>query len=198
MRNADAIIIICREPSEAQVIVQELKKASIIVTKKKPKVSINGTEFAGITIGGKQHLKIPEDELIDVLKKRGIFKASVMLEEPTDMAVLLEALDTSLDYKNCLAVKTLEWKDTPELRAKIFGLLEKIIVYTKKPGHEADKSSPLVIPKGSTVSDAAQLVHKEMAAKLKFAKVWGSAKIPGQRVAKDYVLSNGDIIELSA
>ncbi len=198
VRNADAIIIICREPSEAQVIVQELKNASIIVTKKKPRVFINDTEFSGITIGGKQHLKMPEAELVDVLKKRGTFKASVMLEEPTDMATLLEALDTSLDYKNCLAIKTLEWKDTPELRAKIFGLLEKIIVYTKKPGQDADTGQPLLVRKDATVSEAAELVHKDIAKNLKFAKVWGSAKFPGQRVAKEYVLQNGDIVELSA
>ncbi len=198
VRNADAIIIVCRDQSEAGVIVQELKKAGIIVTKKKPRVFVNDTEFAGITIGGKQHLKISEDEFIGVLKSRGIFKASVMLEEPTDMQTLLEALDTSLDYKNCLAIKTLEWKDTLQLRQKIFDLLEKIIVYTKKPGEDADKSKPLILKKDATVSDAAGLVHKDIAKNLKFAKVWGSSKFPGQRVAKEYVLHSGDIIELSA
>ncbi len=198
VRNADAIIIICRDNSEAQVVVNELKSAGIIVTKKKPRVFVNDTEFAGITIGGKQYLKMPESELVDVLKKRGIFNASVMLGEPTDMPTLLEALDGSLDYKNCLAIKTLEWSDTPELRGKIFGLLEKIIVYTKKPGEDADTSKPLLIRKDATVSEAAELVHKDIAKNLKFAKVWGSAKIPGQRVAKDYVLQNRDIIELSA
>lgn len=198
VRNADAIIIICRDQSEAQVIVHELKNAGIIVTKKKPRITISDTEFSGITIGGKQHLKIPESELVEALKKRNILKANVMLEEPTDMPTLLEALDESLDYKNCLAIKTMEWNDIQELRAKIFGLLEKIIVYTKKPGEDADKSKPLILKKDATVSDAAELVHKDIAKNLKFAKVWGSAKFPGQRVAKEYVLHDGDIIELSA
>lgn len=198
VRNADAVIIICRDPAEAQVIVKELQNTGIIVTKKKPRIFVSGTEFNGITIGGKQYLKMPESELVDVLKKRGIFKASVMLEEPTDMPTLLEALDESLDYKNCIAIKTLEWSDTPELRQKIFGLLDKIIVYTKKPGQDADTGKPLILRKDATVSEAAELVHKTIAKNLKFAKVWGSAKFPGQRVAKEYVLQSGDIIELSA
>ena len=32
--------------------------------------------------------------------------------------------------------------------------------------------------------------------KLKFVKVTGSTKFPGQRVSKDYVLKNNDVIEI--
>jgi ribosome-interacting GTPase 1 len=31
---------------------------------------------------------------------------------------------------------------------------------------------------------------------LRYARVWGSAEFPGQPVSKDYVLQDGDIVEL--
>ena len=45
-------------------------------------------------------------------------------------------------------------------------------------------------------SDAAQRLHKEWREKLKYALLWGSAKFDGQRVGRDYVLDDGDVIEL--
>jgi hypothetical protein len=54
----------------------------------------------------------------------------------------------------------------------------------------------VVLPKGSTISDAAQVVHKDFARGLKFAKVWGSSRFPGQQVPRDYVLQDKDVVEL--
>ena len=53
-----------------------------------------------------------------------------------------------------------------------------------------------MIAKGSTTSDVAQRLHKEWREKLKYALLWGSAKFDGQRVGRDYVLADGDVIEL--
>ncbi len=197
-RNADAVILMHRDDDEKGIVVKELRNAGIVVTKRKPRAFINETEFNGITIAGKHFLRMPEAEFIAALKKLGIFKASILLEEPTNMDSLMEALDETLDYKNCLFLRTSEWQDTVELREKIFGLLDKVVVYTKKPGQEADMNAPLVLRKGATVNDAANMVHKDIASSLKFAKVWGSVKFPGQRVAKEHVLQNGDILELAA
>lgn len=49
---------------------------------------------------------------------------------------------------------------------------------------------------GSTVKNAAEDVHKDFKAKLKYAVVWGSGKFDGQRVSQDHVLKDNDIIEL--
>ena len=46
------------------------------------------------------------------------------------------------------------------------------------------------------VEDAAISVHKDWARKFKFALLWGSGKHDGQRVGRDYVLEDGDVIEL--
>lgn len=85
-----------------------------------------------------------------------------------------------------------------ELRKKLFELLDVILIFTKKPGQEPDFKEPLILKKGATAEDAAFQLHKELARKLKYVKVWGSSKFPGQRVSKDYPLQNDDIIEITA
>ena len=80
----------------------------------------------------------------------------------------------------------------------MFQLLGKVIVYTKKPGGKADYETPLGLPIGSTIKEAARHLHKDFEKKLKFARVWGSARFPGQRVSKDYELKNKDIVEIFA
>jgi ribosome-interacting GTPase 1 len=80
------------------------------------------------------------------------------------------------------------------VRKEIFRLLHVIRVYTKRPGEEPAKK-PLVLPEGSTVLDAARRIHEDFAERLDFARVWGSARFPGQRVPRDYVLADGDVVE---
>ena len=196
-RNADALIILYNDEGEKQVVVAELRNTGILLNRKRPKITIQPSNYKGITISGKQFLKMGEKELEAVLKGRGTFNAGVLLEEETTMEKLEEALDGTLDYKNCLFLQKGAY-ETDELRQKIFALLGKIIVYTKKPGHEPDYNDPLVLKEGATISDAANFVHKDIAKNIKYAKVWGSSKYDGQRVSKDYALQNGDVIEISA
>jgi len=61
-----------------------------------------------------------------------------------------------------------------ELKQLLFSLLGKILVFTKKPGKEVIKTKPLVLPKGAKVEDAVKLLHKEIADKLRYVRVWGS------------------------
>jgi len=81
------------------------------------------------------------------------------------------------------------------LQKAIFRALAIIRVYTKQVGHEVEKRDPVVLPVGGTVLDAANAIHKDFGAKLKFAKIWGEGKFDGQRVKADYVLTDGDVVE---
>ena len=80
-------------------------------------------------------------------------------------------------------------------KKKIFDYFGLIRVYTKEPGEEATKEKPLVLRKGSNVMQAGVGIHKDFVKKLKYVRVWGSSKFPGQRVDKDFVLKDKDIIE---
>jgi ribosome-interacting GTPase 1 len=82
------------------------------------------------------------------------------------------------------------------LKATIVERLNIIRVYSKSHGKKPDRSSPFVLKKGSTIADFACKVHQDFAQKLKAAKVWGIAVFDGQMVQRDYVLQEGDIVEL--
>ena len=79
---------------------------------------------------------------------------------------------------------------------RLFALLDILRAYSKRPGHEADPSAPIILKQGSTVHDLAKEIHKDFAAKLNYARIWGQGKYDGQRVNRDYILHDGDIIEL--
>ena len=83
-----------------------------------------------------------------------------------------------------------------EMKRQVFQLLEIIRVYTKTPGQKPDMNDPIILGRGSTLTDAAEAVHKDFRAGLKFARLWGSGKHEGIMVKRDHVLQDGDIIEL--
>jgi len=82
-----------------------------------------------------------------------------------------------------------------DLRATLFRAAHIIRVYSREPGKEVDLGKPFTLPEGITVLELGEKIHKDFAADLKFARVWGSAKIPGQKVQKDYVLKDKDVVE---
>jgi ribosome-interacting GTPase 1 len=83
-----------------------------------------------------------------------------------------------------------------ELKVKIYRVLDIIRVYTKAPGQKPDFTDPIVIGRGSTLADAAAEVHKDFAAEMKYARIWGSGKHDGVMARRDHILEDGDIIEL--
>ncbi len=53
-----------------------------------------------------------------------------------------------------------------------------------------------MLPRGATLLDFAETIHKDFAQKLKFARIWGGSKFEGQKVQREYVVQDGDVIEL--
>jgi ribosome-interacting GTPase 1 len=83
------------------------------------------------------------------------------------------------------------------LRPRLFGELGRIRVHTKEPGHPPDLSRPFVLPSGATVEALAARVHHDLAARLKFARLWGPhAKFDGQQVDRHHALGDRDVVEL--
>jgi ribosome-interacting GTPase 1 len=83
-----------------------------------------------------------------------------------------------------------------ELPKKFFELLGIIRVYAKPPGKPADMTEPFTLPVGSTVMDLAIDIHRQLAEKLKFARIWGTGVYDGQNTQRTHVLNDKDIIEL--
>jgi ribosome-interacting GTPase 1 len=83
-----------------------------------------------------------------------------------------------------------------ELPGVFYRLLKIIRVYAKPPGKPADMTEPFTLPVGSTVMDLATQIHRQLAEKLKSAKIWGASVYDGQNVQRNHVLNDKDIIEL--
>ncbi len=95
-----------------------------------------------------------------------------------------------------LAVSAARGDGLEALREGVYRALNVVRVYTRPPGGKADLSEPSVVRRGSTVQDLALTVHKDIARNLKYAQIWGSGKFDGQRIKRDYILHDGDIVEL--
>jgi hypothetical protein len=95
-----------------------------------------------------------------------------------------------------VAISAKERIGLEEMKHKIYQMLNVIRVYTKAPGQKPVFTDPVVLPRGSTLEQAAADVHKDFAAKLKYARLWGSGKHDGVMVKRNHVLADGDIIEL--
>ena len=59
-----------------------------------------------------------------------------------------------------------------------------------------DTEKPFTLHTGSTVSDLAVKIHKEIAHDLKYARVWGPSVHDGQSVRGGHVLEEGDVVEI--
>jgi len=89
---------------------------------------------------------------------------------------------------------------TPEqlesFKRLVYDFLDVVRVYTKAPGKKPDFEDPYVMPRGSTVLGVAEKVHRDFVERLKYAKIWGAGKVDGIMVPRDFVVDEGDVLEL--
>lgn len=115
--------------------------------------------------------------------------------DPDEVKALEELLDVRFP---ALASSAVTGQGLDQLGAMLFEGLEVVRVYTKIPGKPPDTNRPFTVCRGGTVLDVARLVHKDIARKLKFARIWGSGRFDGQQVGSDHHVSDKDVIELHA
>jgi hypothetical protein len=84
------------------------------------------------------------------------------------------------------------------LREALYRVLDVLRVYAKEPGKKPDMNRPFVMKRGSTVYDLATVIHKDIAARFQFARIWGSARFDGQPVERDHPLEDKDVVEIHA
>jgi ribosome-interacting GTPase 1 len=95
-----------------------------------------------------------------------------------------------------ISVSTITGRNLELLKNTLVDKLQIIRVYSKAPGKEPDLTAPFILKRGSTVEDFAGRVHKDFIDKLKIARVWGDSVFDGQMVQRDYILRDGDVVEL--
>lgn len=113
--------------------------------------------------------------------------------EENPLTSIKHVLDPDFDL---IPVSTTQRDGLETLRTKIFSLLHIIRVYSKIPGKKADREDPFTLKRGSSVMTLAKAVHKDFSQNLKFARIWSQNKYQGQKVNRDHILEDEDIIEL--
>jgi len=102
-------------------------------------------------------------------------------------------------YKDRFPIFVLSAKERTNLEALKEGIyrgLGILRVYTKVPGNPPDLSAPFVLPLGSTILDVASSIHKDFVEKLKFARLWRKGMLEGMRVPREFLVQDGDVVEL--
>jgi ribosome-interacting GTPase 1 len=119
------------------------------------------------------------------------------LPEAADRLAMLHEF-VSLDFAEHV-ISAEAGTGVPELRDAIYRSLDVVRVYSKLPkAREADMEKPFTVKRGGTVLEVAELIHRDVAANFKFAKVWGHGVHPGTPVKGDHVVHDRDIVEIHA
>jgi len=127
-------------------------------------------------------------------------KTTLFLGTKSDTPNALQRWERCLDcLKEPLARCTVSMnthEGIDSFKEHLFRCLHIVRVYTKMPGKETDLEKPYILPENATVWDAAISIHKELADEMTFARIWGSEMYDGQRVTREHVLSDGDVLEI--
>lgn len=119
--------------------------------------------------------------------------------DDSDVATRLELFREVTSLPFAVEQVELDRPDSVEsLRRTIYDGLGVARIYTKRPGKPAEYESPFTIPRGGSVEDLAEKIHRELAESLKFARVWREGELDGQTVGRDFPLVDRDVVELHA
>jgi len=205
-------------------IVELLDEVGVTVKPPKAEVRVEKKDSGGIRLVVFGTLHGDYREVVQLLKSIGIRDAVVKVYGEASPEDLEDAVIRDLVYKKTVvALNKLDSIDVEEaeklkrllnryripftaisaekgeglegLKRLLLESLELIRVYTQKDGVVANK--PIVVKRGCTIKMLAELIHREMARKMKYARVWGrSVKLQGQQVGPDHVLEDGDVVEI--
>ncbi|MEW6054092.1 MAG: GTPase [Nitrospirota bacterium] len=190
LRHADALVFVvdlAEDPDiQAELLLEQLERWNIMIA-------------SGLFFDNENRERISEPRTEGrtagrILKKTLIVANKQDLADAASFAMLREKY---AQLYRCLPISALKKENLEELKRALFELSGIIRVYSKPPGKEPDLSTPFTVPRGSTVIDLASFIHKDFLFNLKFARVWGSAKFDGQKVEKNFVLKDRDIVEFN-
>lgn len=120
-------------------------------------------------------------------------KADLLDDPGAEVRVFLELDRLAYEW---LAVSSVDKTGLAELGRTLFDRLEIVRVYTKVPGKPPDMGQPFTVRRGATVLDVAELVHRDIAASLDYARLWRPGRPEGQQIGREHPVEDGDVVEL--
>lgn len=137
------------------------------------------------------------DDLVDVIEGSRIYVPAIYVVNKIDQITIeeLDVMDKLPHY--CPICAYHEW-NLDGLVEMIWDYLDLVRVYTKPKGRLPDFNEPVVLRRSQcSVEGFCNKLHKTMVKQLKYALVWGtSAKHRPQKVGKDHVLCDEDIVQI--
>ena len=124
-----------------------------------------------------------------------VAKADLLDDPLAELEVFRELTGLTSD---AVCVSSVTGAGLDALADRLFQLLGVVRVYTKLPHEQPDMEQPYALAHGSTVLDAALAIHRDIAERFQYAKVWGPGNHDGQQVGRDHVLADGEVIEIHA
>jgi small GTP-binding protein len=137
---------------------------------------------------------------LDVVRREvaaaGIEKRAILALTKADEVPDAEARETTGGFEAVVAVSVLDDESLDRLRDAIWSLTDLIRARPRRDGRVDDE--PFALPVGATVAELAERIHHDVAAACTGARVWGpSARFDGQRVGREHVLADGDVVEVA-
>jgi small GTP-binding protein len=127
----------------------------------------------------------------------GIDKPAMLAATRADEAGAdaLQRLSSAFPDLEIVPVSILDEASLDAFREAVWRLTGLIRVRLRKDG-DVDEE-PLALQAGATVTDVADWVHHDLGSSLSGGRVWGgSARFDGQRVGRDHVVQDGDVVEI--
>jgi hypothetical protein len=94
-----------------------------------------------------------------------------------------------------IGVSVLDDASLEGFRDAVWHLLGLLRVYLRHAGEVDDE--PVALAPGATVEAVADTIHHELAATFRAARIWGpSARFDGQRVGREHVVADLDVVEI--
>jgi small GTP-binding protein len=87
-------------------------------------------------------------------------------------------------------------KEIEDLKKRIFNALAIIRVYTKEPREKVKKIEPFILKKGTKLIELAERINENFAKTFKGAKLYSQDLKTAKLVGRDYILKDGDIVEI--
>ncbi|MCU0764863.1 MAG: TGS domain-containing protein [Burkholderiaceae bacterium] len=193
LQTADAALLVV-DPAEPACTEQLQQVRSLLAARR---VTLTGRWPAADESRGGEAQDAPADDPDPF----GVRLPTLLLANKADLAGDADAeLQALLDLTGirlpALAISARTGRGLGELGPWLFARLGVLRVYTKVPGHAADRRRPFTLRRGQTVGDVARLVHRDLVRTLRYARIWGPSGFDGQTVGHEHRVADGDVVEL--
>lgn len=226
-RSSDMVLMVLDAPRaeiQKEQLTKELEEVGIRLNKEPADITLVPKKVGGIKMASTCELTHLNEKLVrQILHFYKIHNAELVIREDATADDFIDIVVGNRKYLKCLylvnKVDTVMLDEVDRLARMpytvvasafmglnmdgllkgIWDTLDFIRVYTKPRGSRPEFTEPLILRRGSTVHHVCHSIHRDFAARFKYAMVWGkSAKHQPQRVGLAHELEDEDVIQLMA